>query len=147
MISNTIKHILNESEHGYVPEYLFAKKVKRKFRADFAILKYGILIEAEGIGSFQSRHTNKFGYSKDCEKYNIASILGFFVLRYTTFTDDPYKIEADINKIILRIKKYSKYKETCFYCKENLFVNPNLWVKINENKFSCLICDYLKKGK
>jgi hypothetical protein len=31
-----------------------------------------------------SHHTTNSGYTKDCEKYNAAAVLGWRVLRYTT---------------------------------------------------------------
>lgn len=64
-----------------VEEFRFSKT--RKFRADYAIPERMILIEFEGIVSRKSRHTTMTGYSTDCEKYNLAAILGYKVLRYT----------------------------------------------------------------
>ena len=55
----------------------------RLFRADWYIPSLNVLIEYEGIFAAQSRHTHLEGYSKDCEKYNLAAIMGFRVLRYT----------------------------------------------------------------
>lgn len=68
-------------------EFLFAKD--RKFRADRFLPDYNILIEFEGIGfkrdgsQKKSRHTSLGGYTKDCEKYNLATELGYKVFRYT----------------------------------------------------------------
>jgi len=45
------------------------------------------------------RHVRGNGYTKDCEKYNAASILGYIVLRYTADM-----IRADIMQIIFDIK-------------------------------------------
>jgi hypothetical protein len=64
-------------------EYKFCQN--RKFRSDF-MLEYKrkkILVEYEGIFSTKSRHSGVIGYTNDCEKYNIATLLGFPVLRYT----------------------------------------------------------------
>lgn len=64
------------------PEFTFSKK--RKFRADWKISKNGksCLIEYEGIKG-KSRHVTLTGYSTDCEKYNLAALEGWIVLRYT----------------------------------------------------------------
>lgn len=76
-------------------EYKFSD---RKFKFDFCITDHMIAIEYEGIQSAKSRHTSITGYSKDCEKYNLAQILGWRVLRYTTLNytqlyDDLKKIK------------------------------------------------------
>ena len=55
----------------------------RRFRADFYIPSLNCLIEYEGVFCGKSRHTNVIGYTKDCEKYNIASKMGYRLLRYT----------------------------------------------------------------
>ena len=62
-------------------EYQFAKP--RKFRFDIALPKEMIAIEYEGINSSKSRHTTITGYTKDCEKYNLATMNGWKVFRYT----------------------------------------------------------------
>ena len=69
------------------PEFKFCET--RKFRADFMV-EYKdkkCLLEYEGIFNVsKSRHTTGGGFSNDCEKYNIASILGYPILRYTAKT-------------------------------------------------------------
>jgi very-short-patch-repair endonuclease len=65
----------------FVREYEFA--VPRKYRADFFILP-NLLIEVEGGTWSGGRHTRPSGYTDDCAKYNLATLLGFAVLRYTT---------------------------------------------------------------
>lgn len=57
----------------------------RKFRADWEVTKNGksVLVEYEGINSKTARHTSLTGYTKDCEKYNLAQINGHKILRYT----------------------------------------------------------------
>jgi len=81
---------------GIVSEYKFIPT--RKFRADFAIPEHKILIEYEGINSHTSRHTTMTGYSKDCEKYNLAAIHGYRVLRYTALNFRA--VWKDLEKII-----------------------------------------------
>lgn len=55
----------------------------RLFRFDWAIPEYKLAIEYEGIFSNKSRHTSVTGYATDCEKYNLATLQGWKVLRYT----------------------------------------------------------------
>ncbi len=76
-----IESVLIALNINYESEYRFDKE--RKFRFDFALPELKIAIEYEGTMSEKSRHTNVVGYSKDCEKYNIATIQGWKVLRYT----------------------------------------------------------------
>ena len=73
---------------GMFPDYKkeFAFSPERKFRADFYIPSINCCIEYEGIyvGSEEmSGHTSMSGFTKDTEKYNLMTILGFKVLRYT----------------------------------------------------------------
>ena len=61
------------------PEYRFCK---RKWRFDFADVPRKIAVEVEG-GTYQkSRHTTGTGFAADCEKYNMAAKLGWFVYRF-----------------------------------------------------------------
>ena len=91
-------------EKGFrlVPEYQFASN--RKFRFDFAIDPEGlkIAIEYEGIFSEKSRHTTFSGYSRDAEKYNLASTLGFRLYRYTAA--NYKKLIDDLNELIAKNK-------------------------------------------
>lgn len=70
-----------------VTEFEFAKP--RKYRADVSINVttfkglQKILIEYEGLVSKKSRHTTMPGYTNDCDKYNLATSLGYKVYRYT----------------------------------------------------------------
>lgn len=66
-----------------VREFAFAKGEGRKFRADLAYPDRKLLIECEG-GIFRGRHTSATGYSTDAEKYNLATLLGYSVLRFTS---------------------------------------------------------------
>ena len=53
----------------------------RKWRFDFAFACNGkkVAVEIEGRG----RHQSFGGFDKDCEKYNHAAIMGWYVLRFT----------------------------------------------------------------
>ncbi|PHQ27863.1 hypothetical protein [Leeuwenhoekiella nanhaiensis] len=70
---------------GSIPDYLRELQFSddRKFRFDWAIPALKIAIEYEGIFSEKSGHTTISGYTKDCIKYNLATLEGWKVLRYT----------------------------------------------------------------
>lgn len=77
---------LKDEGYKVEPEFIFASP--RKFRADWKVCKDDkcCLVEYEGVMSKDSRHTNKMGFSKDCQKYNLAQIKGYSVFRYTAIT-------------------------------------------------------------
>lgn len=78
------KQLLDNNLCPFHREYLFMAP-NRKFKADFAFPNDHLLIEVEGgiwLGR-QGRHTNGSGYEKDCEKYNLAALAGWTVLRFT----------------------------------------------------------------
>lgn len=86
-------------------EYQFAKvsdKTKsRKYRFDWYIKELNLGIEYEGINGARgnkSRHTTPGGYTKDCEKYNLANKKGYMLLRYTAMSIN--KCLTDIKEII-----------------------------------------------
>lgn len=56
----------------------------RKFRFDFAWLPQKLAFEVDGAVFRRGGHTSGVGYSKDCEKYNLALIEGWRILRATT---------------------------------------------------------------
>jgi very-short-patch-repair endonuclease len=82
----------------YKAEYKFMES--RKFRFDFAIPDHMIAIEYEGIFSDKSRHTSVTGYSKDTEKYNLAAIHGWRVLRYTAMTYT--RLSDELNELLIK---------------------------------------------
>lgn len=63
-------------------EYPFAKSIGRKWRADFFVYP-DLLVEIEGGAWSGGRHTRGSGFTKDIEKYNCATHLGYRLLRYT----------------------------------------------------------------
>lgn len=82
--------------NDYVEEHRFDDK--RRFKFDWAIPELMVSIEYEGLMSEKSGHTTIKGYSKDTEKYNLAQIKGWKVLRYTALT---YKnLDNDLKKIL-----------------------------------------------
>ena len=63
-------------------EYVFLKP--RRFRFDFAWPEHMIAVEIEGGTYTQGRHVTGTGFAKDCEKYNLATLNGWRVYRFTT---------------------------------------------------------------
>ncbi len=115
-----LKYWCEEKEFIVVPELKFDKK--RRYRLDFAVLngvteeqarkfeyrKENMIcaIEYEGIFSEHSRHTNKIGYSKDTDKYRLAAMKGWIVLRYTTL--NYQNVLQDIEAIEKNIRNNDK---------------------------------------
>lgn len=90
-----IKEILTIRNIKFVEEHKFSPK--RRFRFDLYLTDLNVGIEYEGLMSEKSRHTTIEGYSKDAEKYNLATCLGIRVLRYTALNFDQF--ENDLDKI------------------------------------------------
>lgn len=63
-------------------EFVFASP--RKWRFDFAWEALKLAVEIEGGTWSQGRHTRGTGYEADIEKYNVAALMGWKVLRYST---------------------------------------------------------------
>ncbi len=63
-------------------EYRFAPP--RRYRADFAYPEKMLLIEVEGGVWVHGAHTRGGHYNSDCEKYNLATVNGWRVLRFTS---------------------------------------------------------------
>lgn len=76
-----IAAILTENNIKFEEQYKFHPD--RKFRFDFAIPERKIAVEYEGGTWGKSRHTTGAGYARDVEKYRLALLLGWKVLRYT----------------------------------------------------------------
>jgi len=72
-------------EHGFPdPEEEYRFLDGRRFRFDFAWPLTNIAVEIEGGTFVQGRHVTGAGFSKDCEKYNLAARDGWRVYRFTT---------------------------------------------------------------
>jgi len=56
----------------------------RKFRFDFAWPKFKIAVEIEGGTRQNGRHQRHDGFTADCRKYNLASLHGWKVFRFTS---------------------------------------------------------------
>lgn len=66
----------------FIQEFKFSPA--KKYRADFYLPDFNVLVEVEGGTRNKSRHTTHEGYSKDLNKYNLAQILGYARLAFTT---------------------------------------------------------------
>lgn len=64
-----------------IPEREFRFHPVRKWRFDFAYPVLKIALEVEGGIWTGGRHVNPLGYSKDAEKYNMATKMGWKVYR------------------------------------------------------------------
>lgn len=83
-----------------VREYKFLKK--RRFRFDYAFPLVRVAVELEG-GTFSGgRHVRGKGYASDCEKYNLATLAGWKVLRFTSdmFHGDPATCIAQVRALL-----------------------------------------------
>lgn len=73
--------LILKSNQSITKEVVFAPP--RRFRFDFADTGRKLAFEYEGIMSKKARHTSVTGYTKDCEKYNLAALNGWRVFRFT----------------------------------------------------------------
>ena len=62
-------------EHRFTP--------LRRWRFDFAWPEYSVAVEVEGATWTAGRHTRGAGFEADCEKYNVAIVGGWRILRVT----------------------------------------------------------------
>lgn len=65
-----------------VREYRFYPS--RRFRFDFCWPILQFAVEVDGNIFARGRHTSGAGYTKDCEKFALATIEGYRVMRVTT---------------------------------------------------------------
>lgn len=65
------------------PETEYRFDPKRRWRFDFAWPEERLAVEIEGGVWSDGRHTRGNGFTKDCEKYNEATLAGWRVLRVT----------------------------------------------------------------
>ncbi|MGL6121415.1 MAG: hypothetical protein ACRC0V_13040 [Fusobacteriaceae bacterium] len=76
LIINTLSNAFK-----FESEYKFLKT--RKFRFDFAQKELKIAIEIEGGVYTNGRHTRGKGFISDMQKYNLATLNGWQLLRFT----------------------------------------------------------------
>jgi very-short-patch-repair endonuclease len=75
--------------HARLPEWIEEHRfhATRRFRFDFAWPALHLAVEVEGGVFTGGRHTRGYGYAADCEKYNLATLDGWRVLRYVPKRD------------------------------------------------------------
>jgi hypothetical protein len=99
---------------GWVSEYRFAAEAtggtgrglrKRLARAgfkdwrfDFAFIEQKLAIEVDGGTYSRGRHVRPKGYEGDCAKLNVATVLGWRVLRFTASQVNDRTAIATIRK-------------------------------------------------
>lgn len=72
----TAEGVAFEQQYKYCPD--------RNFKADFAIVDRRLLIEVNGgIWNNDGAHGRVSGIIKDIERLNLATLNGYFMLRYT----------------------------------------------------------------
>ena len=82
-----------------IPEKEYRFHPTRRFRFDYAFVANMLAVEIEGGIWIQGRHTRGTGFMADMEKYNYASILRWWVLRFT-----PQQVEK--GEAALTIKRF-----------------------------------------
>lgn len=65
------------------PERQYRFHATRRWRADFAWPEHKLLLEVDGGGYINGRHSRGAGMAADCEKANEALLAGWRMLRVT----------------------------------------------------------------
>jgi len=66
------------------PEREYRFSPPRRFRFDLAWIAKSVAVELEGGTWIRGSHVRGKRYASDCEKYNLAALDGWTVLRFTT---------------------------------------------------------------
>ena len=82
---------------------------KRRFRFDFLLAQFALVIEVEGGTWSGGRHTTGAGFRSDCFKYNAALELGYRVLRYTTDMVTRGEAIAQVERIVAAESAYEAF--------------------------------------
>jgi len=80
---------------------------KRRFRFDFLLAQFALVVEVEGGTWSGGRHTSGVGFRSDCQKYNMALELGYRVLRYTTDMVTRGEAIAQVERIVAAESAYN----------------------------------------
>ena len=93
-------NLLASDCHVPEAEVLFAPK--RKFRFDRAWKAQKLAVELEGGVYSGGRHVRGAGFERDLEKMNLATVLGWRVLRYSSkmLNDDPAGTIEQIKRVL-----------------------------------------------
>jgi hypothetical protein len=102
-----ILQILKGTCDGWIYEYKFDSE--RKFKFDYANLRLKVAIEIEGGIYTGTGHAKTGRYLKDMEKYNMAAIKGWIVLRYGH--GQEIKIAGDVKKAIEKRRSDISFKD------------------------------------
>lgn len=102
-----ILQILKSTCDGWIYEYRFDSR--RRFKFDYANLRLKIAIEIEGGIYTGTGHAKTGRYLKDMEKYNMASINGWIILRYGHGQEK--KIVGDVKKAIEKRRSDVAFKD------------------------------------
>jgi hypothetical protein len=92
---------------GWIYEYKF--DFERRFKFDYANLRLKIAIEMEGGIYTGTGHAKTGRYLKDMEKYNMAAIKGWIILRYAYGQEK--KIAGDVKKAIEKRRSDIAFKD------------------------------------
>lgn len=87
-----------------VPQFKFAPD--REWRADFAFPEARLLVEIEGGIWKGGGHNRGVGFQKDIEKYNRATELGWWLMRFTTQ-------QAKEGRAVEMVKNFLKGRKGC----------------------------------
>lgn len=96
-----IMNVLQMLDIPFVTEHKFCPE--RRFRFDIALLEHKIAIEYEGLFNDEhshSGHTSRSGFLSNCEKYNLATVMGWRLLRYTANKEQNKDFLSHIQTLI-----------------------------------------------
>ena len=83
-----------------IPEHEYRFDPKRRYRFDFAWMPEKVAAECEGGTWVRGAHSRGKHYESDCEKYNLAALLGWRVLRFTTDMVKDGRALATLERIL-----------------------------------------------
>lgn len=86
--------------HSLFPVREFRFDATRRWRFDFAFIDEMIAVEIEGGIWNNGAHTRGRHFESDCEKYNMAQISGWKVLRYSTGMVEAGTAIHDVLKLL-----------------------------------------------
>lgn len=81
-LENAFAQWLTFKNISYIKQYQAIKD--RRYKCDFYLPKWKVIIEIEGGQWIQGRHQRGMGFKNDMEKYNTLVLNGYKVLRLTT---------------------------------------------------------------
>lgn len=81
-LENAFAQWLTFKNIQYVRQFQAIKD--RRYKCDFYLPKWNVIIEIEGGQWIQGRHQRGSGFKNDIEKYNQLTLSGYRILRLTT---------------------------------------------------------------